>query len=245
MTQREYPFYDYCVQPHEVDLTKRATIITLGDMLLHAAGADADRIGFGVATLQEAHTTWVLSRMAIEMERFPREYEACRIGTWVGEINRLMTVRNMVIEDEQGHRLGAACTCWAMIDMASRHALDLTKNVHYSKTLLPYETPVGKPLRIARVDGREVDQHRVRYSDIDFNQHTNTMKYIQWMVDTLPLERLTEGKMRRLDINFLHETRFGDSVRILHAADAQSDRFELLRFDDATPVCRALFEWSL
>ena len=30
------------------------------------------------------------------------------------------------------------------------------------------------------------------------------MKYVQWMVDMLPLEKLTSQRLRRLDINFLH-----------------------------------------
>ena len=128
-----YPRYDYCVQPREVDLTKKATIIALGDYILHSAGEDADRIGFGIRRMQSADTTWVLSRMAIEVERFPDEYESYTIGTWVGEINRLMTTRNFVVEDAQGRRIAAATTNWAMIDMRTRQPLDLRDNIRYSE----------------------------------------------------------------------------------------------------------------
>lgn len=86
--KQEIPYarYDYAVQPREVDLTKRATIITLGDSILHTAGEDADRIGFGIRNLQSKDSTWVLSRMAVEIDRLPAEYERYTVGTWVGEI---------------------------------------------------------------------------------------------------------------------------------------------------------------
>ncbi len=109
----------------EVDLTKKATIFTLGDCILHAAGEDADQIGFGVRELQRKNMTWVLSRMAVEVYRFPEEYERYTIGTWVGEISRLMTTRNFVVHDADDRRIAAASTCWAMIDMQSRLPLDL------------------------------------------------------------------------------------------------------------------------
>ena len=108
--------YDYRIQPGEVDLTQRASIITLGDHILHAAGEDADRLGFGLRWMQSNNTTWVLSRMAIEMERYPDEYETYQIETWVSDVNRLMSTRNFILYDMQGSIIGKACTNWSMID---------------------------------------------------------------------------------------------------------------------------------
>lgn len=136
--KQEIPYarYDYAVQPREVDLTKRATIITLGDSILHTAGEDADRIGFGIRNLQSKDSTWVLSRMAVEIDRLPAEYERYTVGTWVGEIGRLMTTRNFIVTDAGGQRIAAASTLWAMIDVKTRQPLDLRDNVDYSRALL-------------------------------------------------------------------------------------------------------------
>ena len=49
--------YDYRVQPGDVDLTQKASIITLGNHILHAAGEDADRLGFGLRWMQSNNTT--------------------------------------------------------------------------------------------------------------------------------------------------------------------------------------------
>ena len=244
MANPVFPRYDYRVQPREVDLTKKATIIALGDYILHTAGEDADRIGFGIRQMQSDNTTWVLSRMAIEVERFPDEYESYTIATWVSEINRLMTTRNFIVEDAQGRRIAAATTNWAMIDMRTRQPLDLRDNIRYSEALIPVACPIDRAARIARIGNTLRGTHRIRYSDIDFNQHTNSMKYIQWMIDTLPLEKLTDRKMKRLDINFIHETRFGEQVTIFGEETPEADLFEIKLDEGDTPVCKASFRWG-
>lgn len=137
--KQEIPYarYDYAVQPREVDLTKRATIITLGDSILHTAGEDADRIGFGIRNLQSKDSTWVLSRMAVEIDRLPAEYERYTVGTHGSARSaRLMTTRNFIVTDAGGQRIAAASTLWAMIDVKTRQPLDLRDNVDYSRALL-------------------------------------------------------------------------------------------------------------
>jgi hypothetical protein len=54
----------------------------------------------------------------------------------------------------------------------------------------------------------------VVYSDIDFNGHVNSMKYIEWMVDALTVEVVAEMSALRLDINYLHEARLGETLTI-------------------------------
>ena len=239
----ECGFYTYQVQPREVDLTKKATIFTMGDCILHAAGEDADKNGFGVRTLQENNTSWVLSRMAMEIYRFPQEYEQYEIETWVNEINRLMTVRNFILKDREGKVIGAAITNWAMIDMQTRQPLDLRTNTEYSNILITTQSPVEKPARILRIDGELSHTHKIRYSDIDFNQHTNSMRYIQMMIDTLPLERIIGRTFRRLDINFVHETKYGQQIRIFTEDTDKTSNFEI-QLEDSTPVCKASIGWE-
>lgn len=234
--------YKYQVQPREVDFTKRATIISLGDYLLHAAGEDADKIGFGMRTMHSKNMAWVLSRMAIEVDRYPNEYEYYRIATWVGEIGRMMTTRNFIIYDMKDQVIGRATTLWAMIDMNTRQPLDLRQNVNYANALREIPAPLDKPLRIGTVTGDQVEPHKIRYSDIDFNRHTNSMKYVQWMVDMLPLEQITSGKLRRLDMNFTHETRYGDEVTIHLQQKEKLSLFEVRTSEDVA-ACKASLNW--
>lgn len=233
--------YTYQVQPREVDLKKRATIMGLGDSILHTAGEDADRNGFGIRLLHKENKAWVLSRMAIEVDRYPNEYETYTITTWVNEVGRLMTVRNFVLHDAQGVEMARAITQWAMIDMQTRQALDLRTNLTYAQAVIGLESPMERPRRIANVVPTEQEHHRIRYSDIDFNQHTNSMRYVQWMVDMLTLEELTTNEILRLDINFQHETRYGQEVDILLQRTSDDALFEVTHAEQI--ACKASITW--
>ena len=74
---------------------ERLTMGVLGNHLLNCAGFHAADRGFGIATLNENHYTWVLSRLAIELEDMPRAYESFSIQTWVENVYRLFTDRNL------------------------------------------------------------------------------------------------------------------------------------------------------
>ena len=50
--------------------------------------------------------TWVLSRLAVELENMPCQYEGYSIQTWVENVYRLFTDRNFAILDKEGKAVG-------------------------------------------------------------------------------------------------------------------------------------------
>ena len=233
--------YIYRIEPRDVDFTRQVTLMAVGDDILHAAGEDADHNGFGLRVLGANNASWVLSRFAVEMERRPVQYEKLIVETWVGEVSRLMTTRNFRVLDEHGKRIGAAVSYWAMIDLTTRQPLDLRSNPDYLKAVCEEPSPIEKPGRIARVNPTQSVSHRVVYSDVDFNRHANSMKYLEWMVDMLPVEWHTERVCRRYTLNFMHEARYGDSLEVCFE-DAPVSLFEI-RNAEGTALCRASLEW--
>ena len=94
--------YQFVAEPFHVDFMEKLTMGVLGNHLLNCAGFHAAERGFGIATLNENHYTWVLSRLAVEMEEMPRAYEKFSIQTWVENVYRLFTDRNFAILDKDG-----------------------------------------------------------------------------------------------------------------------------------------------
>ena len=54
----------------------------------------------------------------------------------------------------------------------------------------------------------------VSYSDIDYNGHTNSMQYLQWMLDSCPVETLYERTISRLEIIYMKEVLYGEPVSV-------------------------------
>ena len=67
--------YQFVAEPFHVDFNGRLTMGVLGNHLLNCAGFHASDRGFGIATLNEDNYTWVLSRLAVELDEMPYQYE--------------------------------------------------------------------------------------------------------------------------------------------------------------------------
>ena len=213
----EKSHYNYRVEPQDVDFTLRATIPSLGSAILNTAGVDAHGKGFGVDALNADNHSWVLSRMAVEFDSQPTQYTDYTIATWINEYGRVLSTRNFTLTDAAGTEFGRAVTQWAMIDL--------------------------KPRKIREVNPAQTVEHKVVYSDIDFNRHVNTMRYIEMMIDMLPVELLMQETPVRFDIHFLRECRYGQTLSVGYEQRGRTALFEI-RSDEGTPAVRASIEWK-
>ena len=97
--------YEFVAEPFHVDFRGRLSLGILGNHLLNCASFHAKDRGFGIATLNEQHYTWVLSRLVIEMDSYPMDYKKFSIETWVENVYSLFTDRNYRIAGENGETL--------------------------------------------------------------------------------------------------------------------------------------------
>lgn len=234
---RKVAEYTYQVQPLDVDFSDRIRLTQLLGYFLHTASRNAMENGFGMEALHEQGKTWVASRIALEIGRYPKAYETFRIETWIESFDRVFTTRNFRMTGADGSLIGAGTSVWCMMDLHARKALDL-RGTDYTAFTTGIPSLIEKPRRLPPIQGASVSRHRVKYSDLDLNKHTNSMKYIEWMIDLFPLDLFQARNITRLDINYLNEALFGDVMEIYRQqSDEQSCLFEMRRGE--TIICRA------
>lgn len=206
--------YSFVAEPFHVDFTGRLTMGVLGNHLLNCAGFHATERGFGIATLNESNYTWVLSRLAIEVEEMPLQYESFSVQTWIENVYRLFTDRNFAILNKDGKPIGYARSIWAMISMDTRKPADLLSlhNGSIVDYICQKECPIEKPGRI-KVNQKELAGEVVtKYSDIDINGHVNSIRYIEHILDLFPLEIFREKRIRRFEMAYNAESYYGDTL---------------------------------
>lgn len=206
--------YNFVAEPFHVDCTGRLSMGVLGNHLLNCAGFHADERGFGIARINEDDYTWVLSRLAIELEEFPMRYEKFSIRTWVENVYRLFTDRDFAIQNKEGRTIGYARSVWAMISMQTRKPADLL-TLHggdLSSYISDEVCPIEKPGRIKVSQEEPVAEYTTKYSDIDINGHVNSIKYIEHVLNLFPMETFTEKQIRRFEIAYVTESYYGDTL---------------------------------
>lgn len=235
--------YPFTIQPENVDFTLRASVASIISYMLNVAGTDAHRKGFGVEALQGHSFTWVLSRLAVDINTQPRQYSNIEIDTWVNEFNRLSSTRNFKMRIGEDV-IAAGVSQWCMLNMETRQAVDMTqlKDI-YERAMVAEPSPIAAPARLRDIEPQASVSRPVAYSDIDFNRHVNTLRYIDLIFDSLPIELIEKNNGMRLDINFIAEALYGEVLTIGWTSEGNVWQFEISS-DSGKKLCRAKIEFK-
>lgn len=206
--------YHFMAEPFHVDFNGRLTLGVLGNHFLNCAGFHAADRGFGIATLNEENYTWVLSRLAVEMEEMPYQYEKFTVQTWVENIYRLFTDRSFAVIDKDGRKIGYARSIWALINTNTRKPVDLL-SMHEGKMtehICDKTCPIEKPSRIKINAPEAAAVLTAKYSDIDINGHFNSVRYIEHILDLFPIELYKSKRIQRFEVAYVTESYYGDEL---------------------------------
>ena len=234
--------YDYIVNGRDVDATLHMRLSNICDMLLETAGKDADIMGFGSGKIAERKLGWIISRMAVEYDSTPYLYDKLKIETWVSSNKALTNVRCFRVKDKDGKEFLRASTIWCVLDLERRRPvmLDVLGQEFMEMTAdeaEPCESPKNlrpnlwssEPLPVAF-------EHTVQYTDIDFNKHLNSIRYIDMMCNAMPREVMESQGRRRFVLHFCKESNYGETLPVRHLASGAEHYLEISR-PDGTSAC--------
>lgn len=216
-------FYTYTVLPQDIDCTAKARFTTLIRALLDTAGEDARRNGFGIQPMTQLNMGWVLSRLAVEIDSRPAEHESFTVETWVADYGSLATNRCFRILDSEGNCIGRSVSQWCAIDYSARRLAPLSRLAHLTEgTTTDQPFPCDPPVKIKPFEAEPCFSRSVKYTDIDFNRHMNTLRYLDMLADELPLEVATGDRRLRVDLHFVKESVYGDVLNVAKIEEAPS-----------------------
>lgn len=210
--------YDAKAEQFHCDFSNHLMLGHLGNELLNVADRHSMERGYGMPALIKINRTWVLSRLAIEMNEMPVAYDKFTISTWIEDAKRFYTSRNFKVSGKNGMTLGYGRSIWAMIDVETRKPVDvfsvkdgLIGEYVDKDTLCPIKPAsrviINGPMHLAR-------QIKPCYGDIDINGHVNSIKYLEHIIDLFPIELFSEYSLKRIDMAYVAESHYGDILNI-------------------------------
>lgn len=234
--------HQFTLTADETDWMLEMPLASLINTLINTATGHANELGIGFASLRQKNASWVLSRLAIDLEETPTFGQTYRLHTWVVNLNRLYSERSfelMELTADGGERhIGWMHSIWMAIDLDSRRPVDLTATISVKEADMWPDRPFGGNVcgRLLPPGGADVSQSRpVMVSDIDINRHLTTTRYIQMLVDLWPIEHYTLRRISRFEIAFKHEIRYGATAVASRLGDKA-----MIAADD-TPCALATF----
>lgn len=238
--EQEFP-----VRSYDVDFRRQASIETVCRFFLEGAWNHAEALGFGFSHLAEEGKLWVLSRLMVQVHRYPRWGETVWVRTWPRAAKSVFAMRDFQLLSATREVIGCGASAWLVLDEKTRRP-QRAERVLATVPVLPTERALPEdPEKIADVIGENGVPFQVRYSDVDVNQHVNSCRYLRWILDAYPAEFHAGHTVTTLEANYLGETRAGEQlVMRSDAMDAAVHTHALSKAQDGAAVCRARLNWS-
>lgn len=192
----------------------------LVNRVIDVATMHANEWGVGYERLIADNHAWVLARVTVEMERYPRVNENYTLTTWIEGYNRLFSQRNMEITDEQGRTLGYVRTIWMVIDLVTRRSADIEQLAYIGENVSSRPCPIAPLGKLRPVTEGRVVEHTFGYAECDFNRHVNTVRYLELFINQFEMSYFDNHFIHRMEIAFNKETRYGERAQIRSCEEA-------------------------
>jgi len=222
-----------------MDQQGRLSIVSAINYFQESAWRNAEALGFGFNDLAAKNLHWVLSRMYVEMYRYPLWGDSIQLETWPKGVESLFALRDFRIKSAGGKELlGAGATAWLIIDGAT-HRLQRIDQICDEMPCYPQHAVEHKLGKIALAPTMTPHARIVAgYMDVDVNQHVNNVCYLNWAVNHLPVDSKTIT-VRSAELNFLSEARLHSAVEILYGSEDEQIRVcSLQNPDTGKEYCR-------
>ncbi len=234
--------FTYTVEPFDDDFTGRLSWAVLGKHVLACAENHAGARGFDRLEKDGHRYLWVLSRIVFEMDEWPRRGERYTISTWIRQYYRYFTDRCFDVADANGKIIGRVFTIWAMIDAETRRPQVLEGLFgHTFDPFIEMDRPCDvRPFSRIRVNKEQAAETRhTYYSDIDENNHVNSIRYIEFILDAFPKSSFEGREVSRIELAYNSETFCGDTLQFFMEQAEDNDWHVLVRKNTGETVCHS------
>ncbi|TVT97621.1 hypothetical protein EJB05_29921 [Eragrostis curvula] len=213
----------FVIRSYEIGPDRTATMETLMNLLQETAlnhvmcsGLAGD--GFG-ATRQMSlrKLIWVVTRINIQVDKYSRWGDVVEIDTWVGSSGKNGMRRDWTIRDHNTKNMIARATSnWVMMNRETRRLSKMPDEVR--QEVLPFylersiiTADANKSSKIEKLTDATAEHIRSglapRWSDMDVNQHVNNVKYIGWILESVPLDVLEDYHLTSITLDYRRECR--------------------------------------
>jgi medium-chain acyl-[acyl-carrier-protein] hydrolase len=210
-----------------IDKNRKLRITALMQFLEDVAIRHSESCGVGLDYYHDNGVAWVLAKWDIEVHSYPGFNQQITITTVPTSFRSFFGFRMMEVHDEAGRLLARAHTLWVFVDTRRKKPIPVTDEVMQAYGLTREQK---EPLPIEAAAAPETDElkaeFQIRPGDIDTNRHVNNIRFVEWALDTLPVDFTDCHTVHRVLVDYRKELTFGETVNA--AADMVENGDETL-----------------
>lgn len=214
---------EFVIRYFEIDKHQEATPSAVLTLLEETAASHCLAIGHGLCDLLEQGIGWVLLSGFYRMERYPKYHERITIRTWISGYTKTSAIRENLILDDQGAVIGSATGVWVFFNIKRRRPVAIPESIRNLWGRFPQRS-THKDVRksIEAIDSAKFQaSFVVSRCDLDTNDHLNNVRYLQWLLETMPCDIRDSQFLHSIDGRFISEAHYGDRIESLTDPDSR------------------------
>eukprot|EP00249_Psilotum_nudum_P011472 c23196_g1_i2 orf=952-2292(+) len=222
----------FVIRSYEVGLDRTASIETIANLFQETAlnhVGMSDFVGDGMGTthaMMRHRLIWVVTRMHVQVTRYPVWGDVVEIDSWVTSSGKNGMRRDFLVRDySSGQILTRATSNWAMMNQDTRKLSKMPNDVRaeISPYFLDRSVLKEEPCqRISKINdfAPYIKAGLVpKLHDMDMNQHVNHVKYIGWVLESIPQSLLVAYELKTMTLEYRKECSPSDVVTSLMRPD--------------------------
>ena len=208
VTEREYEVHYY-----ETNYRLECKMSSIINYFCDIGGKQSEELGVGIDYLTERRLAYVFYRYDIKVNRYPKYGEKIRVVTMAKSFKKFYASRAYEIYDENNEKIVEGEGIFLLINIDRRRAVRIPEDQYIAYGVDIENCPDIKLNKLEKLT-KEMDKNnfKVRYGDIDSNMHVNNVKYVEWAVESLPLDVVLNYELKELSVVFEKECRYGAEI---------------------------------
>jgi len=222
---------------NKVGVASPTTILTL---LEETAAEHCYSINESLYDLERQNIGWVLVSGVVKMYRYPSYKEKITLRTWLSNYTFIKGNRENIIYDEQGNIIGRAKGLWVFYDIERRRPVKIFDRIKEKWSLCTEQSIIHDiTKKIEPIDtANYLKEFNVNRYDTDMNKHVNNIRYLQWVMESIPEEIIDNYYLQFLDGRFISEAQLGDAVLSLTNWNHYDNSFmHTIKVQGSSKVC--------
>ena len=214
----------YEVMYRDSNYKLRCKLASIVDFFCDVGSVQAESVGDTIDFQLSHGCTWVFYKYDIKIHKYPKYREKINVTTIPVGFKKFYAFRKYLITNEEGELLAEAMALFFLINIEKRRPARILKEQY---KMYGADGDMDKALDMDKVQKMEREDYykefQIRYSDIDSNTHVNNVKYIEWAIESVPVEVVKDYEIKRIKIVFEKETKYGDSIHVSAEVNEQED----------------------
>lgn len=223
-TEKEYEVHYY-----EVNYRLDCKISSIINYFCDIGTIQSNELGVGIDYLTEKRFAWVFYKYNIKVNRYPKFGEKIKVVTIANSFKKFYASRFYEIYDENNEKIVDAEGIFLLINIDKRRAIKIPQDQYDA-----YNVDINQKsnLKIDKLERMEKEDNksifRVRYGDIDSNMHVNNVRYVEWALESLPLEVVLNYELKELNVVFEKECKYGVEIIASYEIREENDGLIIL-----------------